>query len=170
MRDVREIRLWGLLRLNPLSQAKYIRHQGVYRPDIEYYAPRYNRITRPNGLRKTIVVPTLVYPGYLFVRLDCDLRDILDGPVRVYFVRFGGHIGLVREEVMDRLKKMEALQQLVKEEVKDNPYKPGRNIRVHTPVASIAGILVMCTQSHTRAIVDTVMGHWDVPIHQVELV
>jgi hypothetical protein len=166
--------LWGLLKLNPVSQRRYLNFMTEFNPVIKFYYPCYDRVRRPAGSRHPVVVPTAVYPGYVFVRLDCDLRVILDGPVRVYFVRFGGNgrgkqgrIGTIREEVINRLQMMERSGQLVREEVKENPFMAGRGVRVHTPVADINGVIVMCTQSSRRAIVDTVLGRWDVPIHQV---
>lgn len=164
-----EIRLWGLLRLNPLSMRRYLECMATF-PGVEVYAPRYHRLSRPSGQRYPIMVSHYVYPGYLFVRLNCDIRMFLDTPVKVYFVRFGAHIGVVREEVIDRLKRLEALEQLVKEVVKEDPYKIGRVVRVHTPVASISGVLVKCMGSQKRVFVDTGLGSWDVPMHQVELV
>ena len=174
--------VWGLVRINPLCQKKYIEHLGEYHPDVQSYFPRYNHVIRPSRgprprVSHSVVIPRPVYPGYVFVRLDCDLSDVLDAPMRVYFVRFGGggqarngRIGTVKNEVIVELKRKEAMGLLMKEDVKENPFAPGRFVQVHTPIADIKGIIVMCSGSNNRVVVDTVMGHWDVPIGQVTVV
>jgi transcription antitermination factor NusG len=167
---------WGLLKVRPQNQMKYLEYMVEYHPGYEFYFPRYGRVTRPAGHRRTKIVPTPVYPGYVFVQLGSELRSLLSSPIRVYFVRFTGRYGkvgrisVVQEEVINELKARERRGELVEEVVVENPYLPGRKVRVITPVASINGVLVMCTHGKTRGVVDTGLGTWDVPIHQVELV
>lgn len=167
---------WGLLRVSPNAQVRYLGYLAERQPEVETYTPMYDRVSRPSGLRHTITVPTPVYPGYIFVKLCVDLRSLLSYPIRAYFVRFGGQngvggsLGTIREMVINGLKDMEQRGELVREDVVENPYKPGRKVRIHTPVASINGIIKLCTHSGSRATVDTALGSWNVPIHQVELV
>ncbi len=171
-----DIRQWGLLRVNPQNQDRYLGFMGEYHPKYEFYFPRFDRVSRPAGRRKPIVIPTPVYPGYVFIRLGLELRSLLTSPIRVYFIRFTGKYGkvgrisMVNDEVINGIKERERQGRLVEEKVVLDPYQPGRKVRVITPVASISGVLVMCTSSHMRATVDTGFGTWDVPIHQVELV
>ncbi len=170
---------WGLLKVSPQKQDKYLGYMGEYHPKYEFYFPRYDRVTRPAGHRKTKIVSTPVYPGYVFVRICSEsgneLRSLVSSPIRVYFVRFTGKYGkvgrisVVNEEVINELKGREQRGELVEEKVVENPYLPGRKVRVMTPLVSISGVLVMCTHFKSRVTVDTDIGTWDVPIHQVEL-
>jgi transcription antitermination factor NusG len=168
---------WALLRMNPLCQNHYLEFMDDHRPGIEFYFPKYNRIRRPANHRRPVVEQLPVYPGYVFVRFGFDkdeFRFLIGAPIRAYFVMFGRkrrtrRIGLVTQEVINELRLKEQRGELIKEEKKEDPYYPGRVVRVVTPVTSILGVLVMCTHLKARAVVDTGFGSWDVPIQQVEL-
>jgi hypothetical protein len=162
---------WALLRLAPQSQNRYCEFIGEYYPGVELYFPQYERLSRPHGKRLPIVKFHPVYPGYVFADIGgsndvlCQLTSV---PVRAWFVRFGGGIGLVRKAVICELKHKEAENALMKEEMVESPYYPGRLVRVHLPVASIAAIIIRVT-NRGRAIVDTTIGEYNVPLHQVEV-
>jgi Transcription termination factor nusG len=165
----RQMNSWSLLRLNPQNQERYVEHVRDNRPDIETYYPLYDRITRPHGIRHPIKVPTPVYPGYVFAFADMDSRDVrwlVSSPVKAYFIKFGGVISVIPERVITEIKRLESLRMLVREQIKINPYQPGRPVVVHTPAADIQAVIVRLMGGN-RAVVDTSLGRATVRIHSI---
>jgi transcription antitermination factor NusG len=169
---------WSLLRVNAQSQHRFVDFMDDNQPEIEYYFPKYDRVIRNSSGRdrkagKMITVPTPVYPGYVFVKEMFESAWRLAQvrcPVRASFVRFGGEVGLVDSRVIEGLRRLEVSGGLVQVIKVENPYLPGRKVRVHTPVASISAIILQCTNHGARALVETSLCRITVPIHQVELI
>jgi transcription antitermination factor NusG len=161
---------WGLLRLNPASQPRFLDHVSSTYPDIPTYQPLYPKTTRPAKKRHPITIYQPVYPGYLFAQIldDKFIHRLTSTPVRAYFVRFGGKIGTVPDSVILELRRLESLNQLVQEEQRKDPYAPGTRVIIHLPMSDIRGIIQMT--KGTRAIVETPLCKVIVPIHQVGLV
>lgn len=160
---------WSLLRLNPQSQDRYVEYVREGSPRIETYFPKYERVTRPHGVRHPVIVELPVYPGYVFARCDIDSRDVhvlTSSPVRAYFIRFGGTISIVPDKVITEIRRLESLRELVKERAKMNPYHPGRMVVIHTPAADIQAIIVKLMGGN-RAIVDTSLGRATVRTHSL---
>jgi hypothetical protein len=161
---------WSLLRVNPQKQQRYIELLGQYNPGIERYYPVYTRICRPSGVRKAREVVRPVYPGYLFLRVaDGELRGPVSLPVSARWVRFGGKIEGIPGFVIDRLRKLEVANELVREVKYVSPYAPGVRVRVHLPVQDIMGVVVKLVR-HNRALVDTPLGMATVQIHTLQIV
>lgn len=162
---------WTLLRTSPQNQDRYIEYLGENLPSVEPYFPQYEKITRPSKCRHTVKVKKPVYPGYVFAKVDLESEGVLGlirTPIRAYFIRFGNMLSIVPECVIVRLRQDEADGKLVEEKEVDNPYTPGRKIRVHLPIADIDAVIVHLVGTH-RVLVDTVLGHATVRIHSVEI-
>jgi transcription antitermination factor NusG len=162
---------WTLLRLNAQKQEKYIEHVKETMPDVEVYFPVYDRVTRPHGKRQPIVVIRPVYPGYLFTKFDVDgpnVHGLVSAPVKARFIKFGPDISRIPDRVIWELKHLENLKVLVRE-VHVNPFKPGRKVRIHLPIADINAIIIQLAHGN-RALVDTAVGRMNVRMHQMTLV
>jgi transcription antitermination factor NusG len=158
---------WTLLRLNPLNQSRYVDHVTESFPEIPTYFPQYLKTTRPARKRKPILVTKPVYPGYIFARInlqDHTIHQLTSTPVRAYFVRFGGTIGMIPDRVIIELKKLESLNMLVRELPRRDPFAPGTRVVIHLPMSDIRGIVTMLLHAN-RAIVDTSLCKVTVPIH-----
>lgn len=161
---------WTLLRLNPQNQSKYVEHALDMYPEIGLYYPIFEKITRPARCRHPILVSCPVYPGYVFVNIDLDSRlvhALVSCPVKARFIRFGGIIGKIPDMVIVELRKLELAKQLVREQFRVNPYTPGRQVRVHTPVADISAVIIRLV-NQSKAIVDSPLGTITVGIHQIQ--
>lgn len=162
---------WSLLRLNPRLQDQYIDHVAENLPNVEMYFPTFKKVTRPHGKRKPVVVIQPVYPGYVFANMDMDGRTIhmmVSTPMKARFIKFGIGISIVPGRVIDELKRLERLNQLVREIRYINPYVRGVKVRIHTPVADIHAIVIRLLHSN-RVKVDSPLGTMTVPLHQVSL-
>jgi transcription antitermination factor NusG len=161
---------WALLQLNPQIQDHYVNHVGEHNPEISLYFPVYTRICRPAKKRHPIEVISPVYPGYVFARIrtwESDYRAIVGTPYRVWFVRFGKNIALVRQSVIDKLTTLESRNELVVEVRKRNPYQPGVRVVVHLPVASILATIVRVQGQMAR--VEGPLGPMSVRLSTVSL-
>ena len=143
-------------------------------PSIELYYPQYERVVRSAGAHRAYKVLRPVFPGYIFARGDY-LSAIAGCPIRVWFVRLRYDpdedltgISLVPDRVIEKLKEDERMGKLVEERVVEDPYFPGRRVRIHTPMADIGAVIVRVANGN-RVIVDTTLCRITVPIHQVEL-
>jgi len=162
---------WTLLRINPQKQAKYLEHVREKIDDVITYFPVYQKTTRPHGKRQPIVVTLPVYPGYLFTKFDVDgpnVHKLISLPVRARFIKFGQEISKIPDRVIWDLQRLENLKVLVRE-VHVNPFKPGRTVRIHLPIADISAIIIALTHGN-RALVDTTVGVMSVRMHQMTLV
>lgn len=160
---------WSLLKLNPLKQRGYIELLGTHYPGIECYYPRYTRIGRPHGVRKAREMIRPVYPGYVFLRIrDQDVRGPVSLPVSARWVRFGGKIEAIPGYVVERLRKLEVADELVREVRYVNPYSPGVRVMVHLPVQDIRAVVVKLV-GHNRCVVDTPLCRVTVPIHTLQV-
>jgi len=161
---------WTLLRLNAQNQNKYVEHVQENIPDVELYFPRYEKITRPHGMRQPIVVKRPVYPGYIFAKLDINgesVHMLISTPVRARYVKFGQNIPTIPDRVIWDLQRLEGLKVLVRE-VQVNPFQPGRKVRIHTPVYDIQAMIISLLHGK-RALVDTTLGRMSVHLHQMTL-
>jgi transcription antitermination factor NusG len=161
---------WTLLRLNPQKQSRYIEHVAENIPGVEMYFPVYNKTTRPHGRRQPLVVILPVYPGYIFANVDVNgegIYSLIRTPIRARFIRFGPEISLIPDKVIVELRRLERLSMLMRESYV-NPYTPGRKIRIHTPVADIAGIIIRLMNGD-RVEVDSPIGRMTVKRHLVAL-
>jgi hypothetical protein len=159
------------LRVNPVRQEHYLRLLRQYYPEIEYYFPVYSCYRRPHGYRRAVEVVSPVYPGYLFVRVGEkeDLRGPVGLPVRARWVRFGGKVEVVSGIVVERLRRLEVGNELVREVKNVNPYVSGARVRVHLPVQDIMAVVVKLVGGN-RAVVDSDLCRVLVPIHALEVV
>src|SRR5215469_804879 len=153
---------WHLLRLNPQNQAQFVDYIAEKAPDQILYYPKYYRMTRPAHKRTPIRIECPVYPGYVF-SLTCD-RLLCITPIRAYFVRLKNlgpdsvpQISTIPDRVIQELKRLEGLNQLIHEVKIENPFKPGRHVIIHTPVSDIHGIIIRLL-GQTRAVVQTPLG------------
>jgi hypothetical protein len=160
---------WFLLRCNITAQMRYTNFVRDHHPEIQLYIPHYLRITRPHGHRHPITIPTPVYPGYIFAQFDPDttpMSIITRSPTRAYYVRFNGTIAVVPDQVISKLQYLESQNLLMTEKIVQNPYKPGKKVIIHLPVADIQAIIVkMIGQYHLS--VDTNFSRITVPIAKV---
>src|SRR5262245_42495141 len=122
---------WNLIRVQNQSQTRFCADLKTRYPDVGFYYPIFAGITRPSGSRRVIPVPTPVYPGYIFV--PSGRMNQVQTPHRYHFVRFGGAVALIRDSVIQELRRLESLNQLVVKTVAESPYTPGTRILVHTP-------------------------------------
>jgi hypothetical protein len=164
---------WALLRTSPQSQDRYVEHVRENCPEVETYFPVYRKITRPARKRHPIPVTLPVFPGYVFAHFDLAndsrvVRLLVSSPVRAYFIRFGGEIGIVPHAVIAELRRLESLGQLIKEQARRNPFRPGRPVMVHTPMYDIQAVIVRLMGGN-RVIVDTPLGEATVRIHSITL-
>jgi hypothetical protein len=90
--------------------------------------------------------------------------------MRVWCVRFGTEVAIIDGRVIDMLRVEEKAGVLVREIKIENPYLPGRIVRVHTPMADIIARIVRLTGNGTKIIVNSSLCPIIVPLHQVELV
>lgn len=163
---------WTLLRLNPQLQTRYVDHVAENHPEVETYFPVFDKVTRPHGMRKPLIVTRPVYPGYVFARVEMggkSVRMLVSAPVKARFIRFGGVISTVPDKVIEELRRLESHKLLVREIQRINPYIPGRKVRVHTPIADIQAVIISLI-NRSRAVVDTPVGRVTVHIHQVTLI
>jgi hypothetical protein len=161
---------WSLLKVNPQKQARYIELLSEHNPGIERYYPVYTKLSRPAGVRKAREVVRPVYPGYLFLRVgDQDIRGPVSLPVVARWVKFGGKIEAIPGFVVERLRKLEERNELVREVKYVNPYVPGVRVRVHLPVQDILGVVVKMVR-HNRALVDTPLGRATVQVHTLQII
>jgi hypothetical protein len=89
---------------------------------------------------------------------DHTIHQITSTPVRAYFVRFGGKIGMVPDGVILELRRLESLNLLVREEHRKDPFCPGARVVIRLPMFDIRGIIAMTMNQGSRAIVDTPLG------------
>lgn len=160
---------WHLLHLHPQNQSKFCDHIHST-TEIPLYFPRYDRITRPHGHRTPISTPTPVYPGYVFSKIATSesINTLLRTPVKVSFVRYkiSRDFMTIPDSVITELKRLESLNMLMTEKIYNNPYYPGRKIRVTHPVADIQGIIIRLIGA-TRVKVDTRLGEMITQIHSI---
>lgn len=160
---------WSLLKVNPQKQKNYLEMLGDFCPGVESYYPRYSRLGRPSGMRKTIQVERPVYPGYVFLRvLAGNMHRPVSLPVSARWVRFGNKIEVIPDYVIKRLQSLELANELVKEVRYVNPYVPGVRVRVHLPVQDILATIVKLV-GHNRCIVDTPLCRVMVPVHTLQI-
>lgn len=162
---------WLLLRLNPQIQPKFVDHISASLPDVDLYFPLYSKVTRPANKRTPITVQLPVYPGYIFARVNLETDDFFQlthAPYRASFVRFNGNLGIVPDRIIPFLREKESLNQLVVEKIVENPYYPGRRVRIILPLITIEGfVLHMIGQNRVK--IDTQLGPSTVHLHSVEL-
>jgi hypothetical protein len=148
-----------------------------YYPHIESYFPVYLRLCRPHGCRRPVEVVSPVYPGYLFLKVNCDnLFRPVSLPVKARWVRCGGNgdlskggdITIVPDIAVERLRKLEIAGELVREVKYVNPYRAGVAVRVHLPVQDIRGVIVKLIGGN-RAVVENSFCRVLVPIHGLEV-
>jgi hypothetical protein len=121
-------------------------------------------------MRRPINVIRPVYPGYLFLKIvDGEVRDPVNLPVSARWVRFGGVIEAIPGYVVERLRKLEQANELVREIEHVNPYVPGVKVRVHLPVCDVFAVVVKLVHGN-RAMVDTRLCRVIVPIHTLQIV
>jgi hypothetical protein len=165
---LRDTLWWGLLKLAPMSQERFIQHVNEYYSHIECYYPRYERTIRPNGARGKKKVWWPVFPGYVFMHVrKGDLYEMVNLPVRAYWVRFGGSIELIPDRVIEKIKELEEKKELVREVRYVEQYRHGVGVRVHLPVGDILAVVVKCKGD--RVIVEAPLGRCVVPRHMLEL-
>jgi transcription antitermination factor NusG len=163
---------WFLLRCTTTGQTRYIEHVRTRFPDVTLYVPHYPRLTRPHGHRHPITIPTPVYPGYIFINLDPttqSLRSIALTPPRAYYVRFNGKIEPVSPLAIAYLKEKESKNLLMVQKTIVDPYKPGKRVVIHLPVADIQAIIVKCVGTH-HVSVDTPFSRITVPKAKISVV
>ena len=166
---LRDSRYWGLLRVMPQAQEKYIELVGESRPWIECYYPRYEKKVRPHGAGRVRVELRAVFPGYLFVRVrKRDIYDIVNLPVRAYWVRFGGNVELIPDKVVEKIKEMEENKELVREVKYVDPFRRGTSVTVHLPYSDVLAIVVKAKGN--RIVVDSSLCRCVVPRHVLEVV
>lgn len=169
---------WTILRLNATAQAKFVSYVNELYPDVILYFPVYKRFVRPAKAPRPIRVVKPVYPGYIFANLDLDSSTphiLTSTPTRASFVRLksidpDSHptISTIPDRVIHEIMRLECSNQLIREEIRINPYYPGRPVRIHTPVADIDGIILRI-MGKIRALVSTPLGRITVPVTQCEL-
>ena len=159
---------WSLLKLNPQKQRGYMELLGEYYPGIESYYPVYKKVIRPHGQRKAKSVTRPVYPGYVFMRVGAEhIRGPTTLPVVARWVRFGGNIECIPDTVIQRLRHLEAANELVREIRYVNPYRPGVRVRVHLPIGDIFAIVVQCCGNHV--LVNSPLCRVKVPRHLLQV-
>lgn len=162
---------WHLLRLNPMAQTRFLDHATTFFPHIPLYFPRYKRLTRPHGHRRPFTTEVPVFPGYVFANLSLTSHDsyiITHSPIRARFVRFGHTIPSIKDSIIHEIRRLESLNQLVREIRVTNPYYRGRKVIVHIPVADIPAIILRII-AQTKVQLDTPLGTMIVPIHTIDL-
>jgi transcription antitermination factor NusG len=140
-------------------------------PEVETYYPVFEKLVRPHGLRKPMAVTRPVYPGYVFAKIEMNGKSVhmlVSAPVKARFIRFGGTISTVPDDVIRELRRLELSKLLVREIHRVNPYIPGKKVRIHTPVADIQAVIIALLNK-TRAVVDTPVGRVTVQIHQITI-
>jgi len=163
---------WTLLRLNPRLQIQYVDHVAEHMPNIETYYPVYVKKTRPHGQRYPVYVKNPVYPGYVFVKLNIEggmFRYLITTPIKAYYIKFGGNISTIPEKVIDKLRGLEARGLLVREIQRENPFKPGKMVRVHLPYADITAVIIRLLKRQNMALIDTPIGRTTVHIHKMSV-
>jgi|SRR6516164_1322886 hypothetical protein len=161
---------WALLKLNPVSQDKYVRCIHEWFPRVETYFPIYSRVVRVRGSRQGVKVIRPVYPGYIFIRVDQGgVYGVTRLPVRAWWVKFGGIVETVPGSVITTIKRYEQDNQLVREEQYVNPYRSGTRVRVRVDVVDLVATVVRLVQGG-RALVDLPVGNCVVPISRLEIV
>ena len=162
---------WHLLRTNPTTFTRFLDQKKSFCPELHLYYPIYKKKTRPHGTRHPILVDSPVYPGYFFALLQNDSDDhyrISHLPTRARFIRFGDTIPVIPESVITEVKRLERLNLLVQERKIENPYRRGRKVIVHIPIADIHGIIIRLI-AHARVVVDTPIGLLSVPLPAITL-
>lgn len=163
--------LWFLLRCTTTAQNRFVQRVQDRYPQIQIYIPQYPRISRPHGLRRTISIPTPVYPGYIFAHLnpeEISLHSLILTPPRAYYIRFNGKIAIVPDQVILQLKEKEDKNLLMTEKTIVDPYKPGKRVIVHLPIADIQAIIIKCIGAN-HVILDTPLGRATVPKTRVSV-
>ena len=163
--------VWALLKLNPVSQERYLGFVGEYCPEVEVYVPRYECRVRVGGARRPVRVKRPVYPGYVFSRVDFEsgqLREMCSLPVRAYWVRFGKKIGPIPDDIIRKLRTLESTGELVTEVKHEKKFQKGAMVRVHFPVADILGVVVGFNE-YSRVWVKVPLGRIIVPVHIVQI-
>ena len=162
---------WGLLRVAPISQERYVENVGEFCEGMEVYYPLYERLERKHGMRGCLRVLRPVFPGYVFAKVDSsgdDVRRMVSLPVKAYWVRFGGKIELVGDTIVARIRTLEVTNQLVVEKKYEDPFRNGISVRVHLPVGDILGVVIK--KLGGRVVVDAPMGRCVAPRHLLELI
>jgi rRNA-processing protein FCF1 len=104
---------------------------------------------------------------FLKVR-DKDIRGPTTLPVVARWVRFGGNIEAIPEFVIERLRKLEEKNELVREIKYVNPYLRGVRVVVHFPVQDVQSVVVRLA-GNNRVLVETPMGRALVPMHSCKV-
>lgn len=156
---------WTLLRLSANLQTRFLEHVQEQYPDAKLYFPTFTRLTRPARKRHTIQQTVPVYPGYIFTGADSIGR--VKSTIRFHYIRFGGKIALVPDSVIQELKRLESINQLVVSKQMINPYSPGTRILIHTPAYDLKAIVIQCSKNNLLA--DTPLGTISVPLFRVRL-
>ena len=159
--------VWALLKLNPISQERYLGFVEEYCPEVEVYVPRYECRVRVGGARRPVRIKRPVYPGYVFSRVDWgsgQLREMCSLPVKAYWVRFGKKIEPIPDDIIRKLRTLEKTNGLVIEVKNEKKFKKGAMVRVLFPVADIFGVVVGFNE-YSRVWVDVPLGRIIVPVH-----
>jgi hypothetical protein len=167
-------RSWTLLRLNPMSQARFMDYAANRCSDIPLYFPVYHRLSRPARKRHVITITKPVYPGYIFAQINPDGEDqhrLTSLPVRARFIKLrlqdeDTTISLIPDSVIAKLQYLETHNQLVLAPP-PSPYQPGTTVIVSLPIAEIKAVLIHLTGS--RAILNSPLGRITVPITHLTL-
>lgn len=155
--------IWTILRLNPMSQNRYLSHIHEYHPTIETYVPHYTKLSRPHGHRRPSPVERPCYPGYVFARPDLNNGDhlsLIHTPIKAYYIRFTKTIESIPDSVISEIKRLESLKLLTPET--ESGWRPGQRVRVSTPTLEIRAIIVRLV-AHDKMLVDTPFCQMVVP-------
>jgi transcription antitermination factor NusG len=156
---------WTLIKTPAQTQARYVSQVEEFHPAIPFYIPTYQHATRPAKYRRVILVTRPVYPGYIFVKPDLSLGEhyaLTRLPTKAYFVRFGRELSMIPEYVIDELRRLESLHQLIQQDQNDTKLHPGQRVRVAFPTIDVLAVLIHVTPS--KAVVDTPLGRTTVPL------
>ena len=159
------------MRLAPSTQPRFVGYVTEKYPEVQIYYPLYLRRSRPARTRHPIQIPTPVFPGYIFAKIQTDsviVSELTNTPIRAFFVKFGPDLGIVPEWEIERIRRLESLNQLVKITTKENPYRPGTKIRIMHTLLDIDAIIIY-PMGQDRALVRTESGKFVVPISKIAL-
>jgi len=97
-----------------------------------------------------------------------NIRGPTTLPVVARWVRFGGKIECIPEVVIQKLRKLEAGNELVREVKYANPYVPGTRVRVHLATGDILAVVVQLRRGFVLC--NLPLGRVFVPPHKLEVV
>jgi hypothetical protein len=119
-------------------------------------------------MKKGVRVLRPVYPGYLFIRNSVGAREVVNLPVRVWWVRnYDGQVAEVSSRVIESIRKLEGQGELVREIRHASPWRTGVRVYVHIDVADLQAIIVKVAGN--RALVDLPPYKCWVQTHRLEL-